>query len=295
MNKFYVSLISLAVVLLVSCQSKYPGFEKTKNGLYYKFHVKNEGAAQPKSGDFLALQLYYHTDSDTVIFDNRNTGNLAAIQLSKPLFNGDVSEGLALMCKGDSATFIVKADSFFFRTNRGGKMPEFINNETMLYFHIKLVDFKDSAAYAKQMMEYRQQQMAYIEELKNKEPELIEKFVKENNIKVKPSSTGLYFETLKTGKGAMAKDGQLARTHFILKSIDGQLIQSSYQDSVTLDFKVGGQDIITAWNEAIVKMNVGAKARIVVPSSLAYGAEGIQNVLMPYTPLVYEIELVELK
>lgn len=296
MNKFYVSLISFAVAaLFVSCQSKYPGFEKTKSGLYYKFHQKNEGAAQPKTGDFLALQLYYHTDSDTVIFDNRNTGNLAAIQLTPPLFKGDVSEGLTMMCKGDSATFIIKADSFFYLTNRGGKMPEFIKDETMLYFHIKLVDFMDSAAYFKQMQEMRKQQIAYFEELKNKEPELIEKYIKDNKINLKPTASGLYFQTLKAGKGAMAKNGQLAKTHFILKSIDGALIQSSYDGKTTLDFTIGSEEIIPAWNEAIVRMNVGAKVLIVVPSALAYGAEGIQNVLMPYTPLVYEIELIELK
>ncbi|AFO49601.1 peptidylprolyl isomerase, FKBP-type [Pseudomonas putida DOT-T1E] len=38
-------------------------------------------------------------------------------------------------------------------------------------------------------------------------------------------------------------------------------------------------------------MHTGAKWRLVIPSAQAYGAEGAGDLIAPYTPLVFEIEL----
>ncbi|WP_028695623.1 FKBP-type peptidyl-prolyl cis-trans isomerase [Pseudomonas cremoricolorata] len=49
--------------------------------------------------------------------------------------------------------------------------------------------------------------------------------------------------------------------------------------------------VIEGWRLALPQMRAGAKWRLVIPSALAYGAQGAGDVIAPYTPLVFEIEL----
>ena len=50
--------------------------------------------------------------------------------------------------------------------------------------------------------------------------------------------------------------------------------------------------MIKGWNEAFLLFNKGTKATIILPSSLAYGEQGYQSI-QPFTPLVFDIELVD--
>jgi FKBP-type peptidyl-prolyl cis-trans isomerase FklB len=49
--------------------------------------------------------------------------------------------------------------------------------------------------------------------------------------------------------------------------------------------------VIAGWRSALVQMPVGAKWRLAIPSSQAYGAQGAGDLIAPNTPLVFEIEL----
>ncbi|KAF0862241.1 FKBP-type peptidyl-prolyl cis-trans isomerase [Pseudomonas sp. LD120] len=49
--------------------------------------------------------------------------------------------------------------------------------------------------------------------------------------------------------------------------------------------------VIAGWRTALAQMPAGAKWRLVIPSAQAYGTEGAGNLIAPYTPLVFEIEL----
>jgi FKBP-type peptidyl-prolyl cis-trans isomerase FkpA len=58
-------------------------------------------------------------------------------------------------------------------------------------------------------------------------------------------------------------------------------------------FPIGVQGMIQGWNEAFLLFNKGTKAKMILPSSLAYGEQGNQAI-GPYTPLVFEVELVDI-
>jgi FKBP-type peptidyl-prolyl cis-trans isomerase len=38
-------------------------------------------------------------------------------------------------------------------------------------------------------------------------------------------------------------------------------------------------------------MQAGGEARFIIPSDLAYGKEGYSNIILPYSTLVFEVEL----
>ena len=53
--------------------------------------------------------------------------------------------------------------------------------------------------------------------------------------------------------------------------------------------------MIKGWDEGIMLLNKGAKARFIIPSDLAYGERGAGGVIPPNATLVFDVELVEFK
>lgn len=53
--------------------------------------------------------------------------------------------------------------------------------------------------------------------------------------------------------------------------------------------------VIAGWRSAVQEMPVGAQWRLVIPSAQAYGAEGAGDLIPPYSPLVFELELLDTK
>ncbi|MBK8392543.1 MAG: FKBP-type peptidyl-prolyl cis-trans isomerase [Saprospiraceae bacterium] len=75
------------------------------------------------------------------------------------------------------------------------------------------------------------------------------------------------------------------------KFLDGKTFQSSYDAGRPLSFRQG--QMVAGWNEALLQMYVGEKAVLFIPSHLAYGENGIKNVIPANANLVFEVEIVE--
>jgi FKBP-type peptidyl-prolyl cis-trans isomerase len=53
--------------------------------------------------------------------------------------------------------------------------------------------------------------------------------------------------------------------------------------------------VIKGWSEALQLMNVGSKYRLVIPSELAYGEQGVAPLIQPNSVLVFEVELLAIE
>ena len=53
--------------------------------------------------------------------------------------------------------------------------------------------------------------------------------------------------------------------------------------------------VTKCWTEGLKKMKVGSKAKLVCPSTLAYGEVGVGEIIQPGATLAYEVELLEIK
>ena len=54
------------------------------------------------------------------------------------------------------------------------------------------------------------------------------------------------------------------------------------------------QGVIKGWIEALSMMPVGSKWRLAIPHELAYGERGAGAAIPPFSPLVFEVELLEI-
>jgi FKBP-type peptidyl-prolyl cis-trans isomerase len=277
---FFFSALLIGAMLITSC-SKYSGYKEADSGLYYKFISESGDTAKPRLNDILDVVMSYGTKDSTLMPAN----GVIQIQLMKPMFKGDIYEGFAMMHKGDSASFIISADSFFTKIARAPR-PKFIDSSSVLYFNVKLKDFMS----LEQLMKKRQEENAKLEQ---EELTKLDAYLKANNITAQPTASGIYFIEVQKGKGPKAMTGQKVSVHYTGTLLDGKKFDSSYDRKEPISFALGTGAVIKGWDEAISMMSKGGKAKVIIPSKMAYG-ERAQGPIPAFSTLVFDVELVDI-
>ena len=109
------------------------------------------------------------------------------------------------------------------------------------------------------------------------------------------TESGLRYQIIQKGDGKKAEKGNTVSVHYKGQLADGTVFDSSYKRNSPLDFQVGVGQVIAGWDEGICLLNVGDKARLVIPSDLGYGAAGAGGVIPPNATLVFDVELMGVK
>jgi FKBP-type peptidyl-prolyl cis-trans isomerase len=109
------------------------------------------------------------------------------------------------------------------------------------------------------------------------------------------TNSGLRYQIIQKGNGKKAEKGKMVSVHYKGQLADGTVFDSSYKRNKPLDFQVGVGQVIPGWDEGICLLNVGDKARLVIPSDLGYGPAGAGGVIPPDATLVFDVELMDVK
>ena len=290
MKKLTSIALAMSAVILVfaACgEKKFRGYSKTDTGLYYKITTKNAQGKSPQIDDYLYLEVSFDADFDsTIVFPMREMTDV----LMPSVFQGDVYEAYSLLKEGEEGEFYVKADSFFLKM--AGGLPPSVKPEDMLHFKIKLKEVKSPEVFEQEMAVKRQEYETMLEQKKAEETTALANYIAEQKITVKPTASGLYYiETVK-GKGVKATNGKKVSVHYTGKLLDGTVFDSSVERGEPIEFVLGG-GMIPGFTEGILLMKEGGKAMLVLPSALAYGERAAGEKIPPYTPLVFEVELVK--
>ena len=120
------------------------------------------------------------------------------------------------------------------------------------------------------------------------------KFLEENAKRegVVTTASGLQYEVLKKGEGDSPKETDKVTVHYHGTLIDGTVFDSSVDRGQPATFPVNG--VIPGWVEALQLMSPGAKFKLFIPSSLAYGERGAGGSIGPNATLVFEVELISI-
>ncbi len=114
---------------------------------------------------------------------------------------------------------------------------------------------------------------------------------KKENIVTLPS--GLQYEVLVEGNGKKPKATDQVRCHYEGRLIDGTKFDSSYDRKEPAVF--GLNQVIAGWTEGVQLMSEGSKYRFFIPYNLAYGERGAGASIPPFSALVFDVELLEVK
>ncbi len=122
-----------------------------------------------------------------------------------------------------------------------------------------------------------------------------EKYLEENAKKegVKVTPSGLQYMVLKEGTGKKPSATSEVKCHYEGMLVDGTLFDSSIQRGQAATFPLNG--VIAGWTEGLQLMKEGAKYRFFIPYHLGYGEHGAGQSIPPFSALIFDVELIEVK
>jgi peptidyl-prolyl cis-trans isomerase A (cyclophilin A) len=109
------------------------------------------------------------------------------------------------------------------------------------------------------------------------------------------TESGLRYKMIQKGDGKKAEAGKTVSVHYEGSLENGKVFDSSYPRKKPIEFRLGQGQVIEGWDEGIALLQVGDKARFVIPSDLGYGASGAGGVIPPNATLIFDVELMDVK
>ncbi len=266
-----------------SCSNQEKEFKKHPSGLSYRLIEMNPEGKTPETGDIVVLSMRIMNQEDKLV----DASTFYRMQLGKPMFKGDFFTALALLQVGDSACFKLDAAGFF-EKNRKRDLPVEFSQGDPVYIYVRLKNILSSEDLESE------RESTYHTDFEQ-EMNLLGNYLELGNVTVKPTESGLYYIQKKLGTGAKAENGKTLVVHYTGTTIDGKIFDSSLQRGKPFSFVLGQGQVIKGWDEGFQFMKAGGEARFIIPSSLGYGKEGYSNLILPYSTLVFEVELLEVK
>lgn len=117
-----------------------------------------------------------------------------------------------------------------------------------------------------------------------------EEYLQQNKMRagVTETESGLQYEILQEGNGARPSATSTVTCHYHGTLIDGTVFDSSVNRGTPASFPLNR--VISGWTEALQRMPVGSKWRLVLPPHLAYGDRQTGSITANST-LIFEVEL----
>ena len=213
------------------------------------------------------------------------------IQYGEEFLGEGFTEAIGMVPEGGTMRFVIPSELAFDSTG----YEQFILPYTPLVVKLKMNRVMDKAAYEKRQAALEAQKEAERDRKLALESKAIADYIKAKGITETPTETGLYILRQEEGEGDVAQWGDEVAVHYVLKNLDDEQLESSYDYERPMYFKVGSGQMIAAIEEAVMTMAPGAKVTLITPSALAFGEFDLGETLPPYSPLKIELELVEVK
>jgi len=120
-----------------------------------------------------------------------------------------------------------------------------------------------------------------------------EEFLSRNRERgVQVTQTGLQYEILADTDGEKPKSDSVVRVNYTGTFMDGRIFDNSDGDEGGAYIPL--ERVIPGWTEGLMLMSVGSEYRFYIPSELAYGRDGIPNLIPPFSTLIFTVELLEI-
>ncbi|MDD4746237.1 MAG: FKBP-type peptidyl-prolyl cis-trans isomerase [Salinivirgaceae bacterium] len=281
-------LLTIAQILnSCSTKSSYPHYTLIEGDVYYKLIMFGDSRETPKPSDFVTVDIAYRTMNDSLFFKGKRT-----MQLTEPEFEGSIDHCFLALAENDSASFIIDAQGLFEKT-LNGELPSFLNPKETIKVDIKMSIIRTAEQYRREKEEF----MAWIKDFGEYERTVLENYIEQRNINIKPTKSGLYFIPIKSGNGKKVEIGDIVTVNYEGRFLNGKFFDSTIKRQQPFEFVYGTEwQVIKGLEEAIGLMKEGDRSVIILPSGLAWGTKGsMTGIIPPFTSVMYEIELVSVQ
>ncbi len=245
--------------------------ERSPLGMYYIKTLQNPSGRQPQTGN----QVYVHYEgrrlTDNFLFDQSSRAGNDPLVFA--LNSGSVitgfNEGVSLLREGERAKLLIPS-SLAYGYQRSNTIPAY----SALKFDVELV---------KVLTEDEALRLFATDSLKFDPPKL----------EAVTNAPGTYYVKLHEGPGVNIENGKKVSIKIGGHYVDGSEFVKA---GSAYNFTMGEGTTIKGLEEAVRRMKVGEKGVVFIPSSQGYGEKGLVDrgvqVIAPYTPLIYNVEVV---
>ncbi|WP_256001884.1 MULTISPECIES: FKBP-type peptidyl-prolyl cis-trans isomerase [Pedobacter] len=308
-----IAILFAATLGLAACNN----YKEGKGGLMYQIH-HDGGKAKIKEGDVVKLNFIQKNERDSVMFSTYDIEQPQVFPVGKAQYGGDMNDVLTLFGEGDSATFKLNLDTM--TKHSGQPKPPAAAKDKYLIFTVKIekvlaknANEADTAFQRRAQEFFQKDYMASVERLKGAEAGKIKNFIEENKLKPQTTASGLQYVISNPGSGPKPAIGDTIMLNYtgklLTKKADGkENIFDTSVEKVAKDagihnamaqyaprpFTIG--NAIPGFDEGYQLIGKGGKILLIIPSKLAYGESGQpQARITPYSPLAFEVEIVDIK
>ncbi|MDR1006326.1 MAG: FKBP-type peptidyl-prolyl cis-trans isomerase [Bacteroidales bacterium] len=303
MKRRILMIVMAFAVNNIMAQNPLEGFTTDQSGVVYKFEKKNDSGTKIKEGDIIIGHASVRLgDSITLNTFNQPSQPVFMATMKQNQFKGDLMQGLMMMRTGEVCTFAFPYDSI----GKVMQLPLFFTKEQYAFFKVQ-IDSTTTEAEMRKADSIRHIAMEKVaDSLRGLEGGKIEEYLKEkgySNVAV----NGIYYNSVSEGTGAKPDSNSIVKVHYVGRFLNGKLFDTSVEDVAKqegmyqqgrkyepLQFSIGKRQMIDGFERGVKMMKEGGKAIIVLPSALAYGGQQ-RGEIMPYSPLVFELELVSVE
>ena len=298
--KKLVIVLGLAVTGLAGCSN----FKKGEGDMLYKIHTDKSGETI-KEGDFVAFKAIEKTEGDSVLYSSYDYDRPSLLVKEKSVFKGDLFAALGMLSEGDSATFKINIDSM---VQKMGRPQPSDTTKKYLVYTIKIDKVIPKGKLTDSL--FRGKIDAFLktemDQAKTGESTKIKAYVSSKSLKPTVTASGLNYVVSTQGSGPKANPGDTILVNYTGMFLSGKVFDSSLSEVAKkngtfnpqrpyepLKLPVGMNGSIAGFEEGLMLLPKGAKATLILPSSLAYGEQGNQGI-PPFTPLIFEVDVVNI-
>ena len=278
MQKLLFVLVSVLTIALVGC-NKGPEVVTLESGLQYMDDSLGTGR-EAKTGDLVSIhfkgwmvpkdtasELFSdwsadQTKSKLSLGDSKMRNQPIKFILSTGSFIKGTDEGIVGMKTGGIRTMIIPSKLAYGEAGVG-----FIPPNTDLKVVIELLEVKDKG--------------------------VAEKWDVDSTL-FKTTASGLKYAIISQGEGPAVEAGKIVTVHYSGYLQDGTLFDSSIERDEPIQFVVGQGQVIPGWDEGMLLLKKGDKAKFIIPPQLGYGEMQLEKIPSNST-LIFDTEIIDVK
>jgi FKBP-type peptidyl-prolyl cis-trans isomerase len=282
-NIFWVAGIT---ALAISCNNV--DFKKTKGGMPYKLYESKSGA-KVAPGKFVKVNIEQKV-KDSVVFTSFNSLPIYfPVQPSSQPY--DISEVFTTLKEGDSVYAEQLMDTFIKKNPMILQQTKFKNGDKITT-KLKVIKVFNTAEEARKDEEG--ERMAYVK----KEEVDVKNYLSKNNIgNTQRTGSGAYVQVLNAGNAPQVVPGKYVTVMYKGQTFGGKVFDSnmdpSFGHTEPMGFTVGVGQMIKGFDEGVQLLSKGGKAKMFIPSMLAYGPQPPSPEIKPFENLIFDVEVVD--
>ncbi|MFN2458731.1 MAG: FKBP-type peptidyl-prolyl cis-trans isomerase [Chitinophagaceae bacterium] len=277
----------IAIAVLSSCNKV--EFKKTKGGMPYKLFSSKNGK-KIDTGSFVKVHIMQKIKDSVVFSSYQSLPVYIPVNPSTETYN--ISEVIPLLKEGDSVYATQLMDTFIARDPMILQQTPFRKGDKVITT-LKVLKVFPNDAEAKKDEE--KENLAFLQN----EDAAVRNYLSKNKITAQKTGKGTYVEIMDPGQGPKADPGKYVSLKYKGTTFSGKVFDSNMDTTFghtdPLSFTVGQQQMLRGFDEGVQVLHKGGKARLYIPSMLAYGPRPPSPVIKPYEHLIFEIQVLDIK